>query len=52
MMEVAKQNTGLKKSVAEWAKGSCTAHYEAKMAGQSGGGVSYTIASNTVMKVY
>jgi len=50
MMEVAKQNTGLKKSVAEWAKGSCTAHYEAKMAGQSGGGVSYTIASNTVMK--
>jgi len=50
MMEVAKQNTGLKKSVAEWAKASCSAHYEAKMAGQGGGGLSYTIASNTIMK--
>ena len=50
-MEVAKQNTGLKKSVAEWAKASCSAHYEAKMAGQGDGGLSYTIASNTIMKV-
>eukprot|EP00088_Acartia_fossae_P049686 TRINITY_DN5492_c0_g1_i1.p1 TRINITY_DN5492_c0_g1~~TRINITY_DN5492_c0_g1_i1.p1 ORF type:complete len:720 (-),score=161.38 TRINITY_DN5492_c0_g1_i1:926-3085(-) len=50
MMEVAKQNTGVKKSVAEWAKASCSAHHEAVMAGQSGSSLSYTIASNTVMK--
>lgn len=50
MMEVAKQNSGLKKSVAEWAKGACTAHHEAVMAGQAGGGLSYNIAHNTIMK--
>jgi len=50
MMEVGKQNKGLKKSAAEWAKASCLAHHEAVLEGKSGGGVSYSIANKTIMK--
>ena len=49
-MEVGKQNKGLKKSAAEWAKASCLAHHEAVLEGKSGGGVSYSIANKTIMK--
>jgi len=50
MMDVAKENTGVKKSIAQWAKSACTEHHEAVMAGKPGGGLSYNIASKTVMK--
>lgn len=49
LLEVGKKNTGLKKSVSDWAKASCLDHHQAVQAGKSGGGLSYTIASKAVM---
>merc|ERR1719383_1456731 len=49
MLEVGKANTGLKKTVSTWAKKSCLEHHQALSDGKSGGGLSYTIASKTVM---
>ena len=50
MMDVAKENKGLKKSIAQWAKAACTEHHDAVMSGKPGGGLSYNIASKTIMK--
>jgi len=49
MMEIGKQNTGIKKKVSTWAKNACTEHHNAVMAGKPGGGLQYTIASKAVM---
>jgi len=49
MMEIGKQNTGIKKKVSTWAKNACIEHHNEVMAGKPGGGLQYTIASKAVM---
>ena len=38
-MEIGKQNTGVKKRVADWAKATAFRHHEERMAGRAGGGL-------------
>ncbi|XP_023334394.1 long-chain-fatty-acid--CoA ligase ACSBG2 [Eurytemora carolleeae] len=49
MMEIAKKNTGMKKSVGDWAKKVTFEHHQALMEGRAGNSLSYKIANKTVM---
>jgi len=49
MMEVGRQNTGVKKAVAEWAKAAALKHNQERMAGREGGGVSYWLARRLIL---
>jgi len=49
MLEIGKQNTGLKKSIATWAKNASFAHHQDLMSGGKGGGLGYSIAKKVVL---
>lgn len=50
MMEAAKTNTGVKKSLADAAKAACLEHHLETMAGRPGNSLQYRIAKSTVIK--
>jgi len=49
MLDIGKQNTGLKKSIGDWAKAASFDHHQALMEGRPGNSLSYKIANKTVM---
>lgn len=51
LLEIGKQNSGLKKKASDWAKDASFQHHKELMEGKPGGSLSYTIASKTVLAV-
>ena len=49
LLEVGKQNKGLKKNVADWAKSAAFSHHEERMAGRPGNSWSYRVARKLVL---
>jgi len=49
MMEIGKQNTGIKKKIADWAKQAAFEHHEERMAGKPGYSMQYRIAQKLIL---
>lgn len=49
MMEIGKQNTGVKKMIADWAKQAAFEHHEERMAGKPGNSLKYRIARKLIL---
>jgi len=49
MMEIGKQNTGVKKMIANWAKQAAFEHHEERMAGKPGNSLKYRIARKLIL---
>jgi len=49
LLDIGKQNTGVKKSIADWAKRSALEHHEEQMAGRPGNSLSYRIAKKVIL---
>jgi len=49
MMEIGKQNTGVKKTIADWAKRAAFEHHEEIMAGKPGNSLRYRIARKLIL---
>eukprot|EP00092_Neocalanus_flemingeri_P008766 GFUD01009439.1.p1 GENE.GFUD01009439.1~~GFUD01009439.1.p1 ORF type:complete len:716 (+),score=170.32 GFUD01009439.1:61-2208(+) len=49
MMEIGKQNTGVKKMIANWAKRAAFEHHEERMAGKPGNSLKYRVARKLIL---
>jgi len=49
LLDIGKNNKGLKKSIADWAKKSALEHHEEQMAGRPGNSLSYRIAKKLIL---
>eukprot|EP00090_Calanus_glacialis_P010441 TRINITY_DN18825_c0_g1_i1.p1 TRINITY_DN18825_c0_g1~~TRINITY_DN18825_c0_g1_i1.p1 ORF type:complete len:503 (-),score=129.85 TRINITY_DN18825_c0_g1_i1:55-1374(-) len=49
LLDIGKQNTGFKKTIADWAKRSALEHHDERMAGRPGNSLSYRIAKKVIL---
>jgi len=49
LLDIGKQNTGVKKTIADWAKRSAFEHHQERMAGRPGNSISYRIARKVIL---
>lgn len=50
LLDIGKQNKGIKKAVADWAKRAAAEHHEEQMAGRQGNSLSYRLAKFLILK--